>query len=86
MRTIAFESEKMDSSDLFDNKCREIENGYHVKIYSQCGCLWGDIVSAATNCTTFFATSYLQSECRKSKGCALKVEKSLHTCRSNGWI
>ena len=33
----------MDLNDLFDNTCRDIENGYHVKFYSQCGGLWDDI-------------------------------------------
>ena len=43
MRTIAADLEKMDLSDLFDNVCREVENGYHVKFYSECGRIWGDI-------------------------------------------
>ena len=34
MRAVTDDLEKMDSSDLFDNTCREIENGYHVKFYT----------------------------------------------------
>ena len=43
VRTIAVELEKMELSNLFDNVCRQIENGYNVKFYSEHGCLWVDI-------------------------------------------
>ena len=43
VRTIAADLEKMDSSDRFDNTCRETEKGYHVKLYTRRGCFCGDI-------------------------------------------
>ena len=52
LRTIAAGLEKMDSSDLFDNTCRQIEKGYHVKFYTQRGLSTVILVSTAMNSTT----------------------------------